>query len=115
MDVLRLYKHYEDHVSFLKKLFGGGSGEKSAGGGAPAKTLEYNGFTIEARPYKEAGQYQTAGVVAKVIDGTRKEHRFIRADRFTSAEDAADHAIFKGKQIIDQSGERIFNQGGPNT
>lgn len=95
-------------MSFLKKLFGGGGGA-AQGPAAAAKSLEYNGFTIEARPYKEGGQYQTAGIVAKVIDGQRKEHSFVRADRFAALDDAADHAIFKGKQIVDQSGERIFD------
>jgi len=90
-------------VSFLKKLFGGGA---SAPG--PAKTVSHNGFTIEARPYREAGQFQTAGVVWKEVDGARKEHRFVRADRFASEADAADHALFKGKQIVDQMGDTLF-------
>ncbi len=90
-------------MSFLKKLFGGGSSEASS-----ARTATHNGFTIEARPYREAGQFQTAGIVWKDIDGERKEHRFVRADRFASEADAADHALFKGKQIVDQLGEAIF-------
>jgi hypothetical protein len=97
-------------MSFLKKLFGGGSdgGSQSEGPAAALKTLAYKGFTIEARPYKEAGQFQTAGVVWKEVDGQRKEHKFVRADRFAAAEDAADHALFKGQQIIDQQGDTIF-------
>ena len=67
-------------MSFLKKLFGGGS---DGGAAAAAKSAEYKGFTIEARPYKEGGQFQLAGVIAKEIDGVRKEHKFVRADRFT--------------------------------
>lgn len=94
-------------MSFLKKLFGGG-GDKSAGPAPAAMTLEHKGFTIEARPYKEAGQYQTAGVVWKEVNGERKEHSFIRADRFAAIEDAANHAILKGQQIIDQQGDSIF-------
>ena len=48
-------------------------------GGAPAapkpvKSAEHKGFTIEARPYKEGGQFQLAGVISKEIDGVRKEH-----------------------------------------
>ena len=98
-------KSSEGPVSFLKSLFGGGKAEPKAGA---VKSLEYNGFTIEARPYKEAGQFQTAGVVWKEIGGVRKEHAFIRADRFSSADDAADHALLKGKQIIDQQGEQAL-------
>lgn len=94
-------------MSFWKKLFGSGE-TAEAGPAAAAKTLEYKGYMIEARPYKEAGQFQTAGVVWKEIDGQRKEHSFIRADRFAALEDAADHAIFKGQQIVDQQGDGVF-------
>ena len=96
-------------MSFLKKLFGGG--KESGAGAAPAasKQLEYNGFVIKATPYKEGGQWQTCGTVSKTIDGVAKEHRFIRADRFSDEASAADHAIIKGQQIVDQMGERIFS------
>ncbi len=91
-------------MSFLKKLFGGGAAKEAA----PAKTAEHKGFTIAAAPYKEAGQYQTAGVISKEVGGIRKEHRFVRADRFAALEDAADHALVKGRQIVDEQGERMF-------
>lgn len=97
-------------MSFLKKLFGG-SGEKASaepGTAEPRKQVEYNGYVIKATPYKEGGQWQTCGVVSKTVDGAVKEHRFIRADRFADADGAADHAILKGQQIVDQVGERMF-------
>jgi hypothetical protein len=37
-----------------------------------------------------------------------KEHKFIRADRFASVDDAADIALRKGQQLVDEQGERIF-------
>lgn len=48
-------------------------------------------------------------MITKEVNGVRKEHRFIRADRFPSIDLAADHAIRKGRQIIDEMGEHIFN------
>jgi hypothetical protein len=72
------------------------------------KQAEHKGFTIEARPYKEGGQFQLAGVISKEIEGVRKEHKYIRADRFTSMDEAADIALVKGRQIIDEQGERLF-------
>lgn len=95
-------------MSFLKKLFGGGSsaGAEPAG---PKKQVDYNGYVIAATPYKEGGQWQTCGTVSKVIGGETKEHRFIRADRFADEDSAADHAIMKGQQIVDQMGDRIFD------
>lgn len=96
-------------MSFLKKLFGLGGGE--AGESQPEKALkelEHKGFVIQATPFKADGQYQTCGVVSKEIDGERKEHRFIRADRFVSVDDAVDVSIRKGVQLVDEQGERIF-------
>jgi hypothetical protein len=98
-------------MSFLKRLFGGGGGaggdaESSA---APAATQEHKGFSIAATPYKTDGQFQTCGVISKEIDGARKEHRFVRADRFASQQEAADMALRKARQIIDEQGDRIFS------
>jgi hypothetical protein len=92
-------------MSFFKKLFGGGAPAKPAG---PAKMVDYNGYTIAATPYQEGGQWQTCGVISREIDGVVKTHRFIRADRFPGQEAAADQAIVKGKQIIDQSGDSVL-------
>lgn len=94
-------------MSFLKKLFGGGSSAEPAPS-APKRQLDYNGFMIAATPYKEGGQWQTCGTVTKTVNGEVKEHRFIRADRFADEEAAADHAILKGQQIVDQMGEGVF-------
>lgn len=95
-------------MSFLKKLFGGGKSGDAAPSG-PTKQIDYNGFVIAATPFKEGGQWQTCGTVSKAIGGETKEHRFIRADRFADEGAAADHAIMKGQQIVDQMGDRIFN------
>jgi hypothetical protein len=97
-------------MSFLKRLFGMGGGGDAAGSTAPVREVEHKGFVIRATPFKEGGQFQTCGTVSKEIGGEMKEHRFIRADRFPSVEGAADHAIFKGKQIVDEQGERVFSQ-----
>lgn len=95
-------------MSFWKKLFGGGDSGASAPAG-PAQTVEHKGYTIEARPYQESGQFQVAGTIVKQVGDERKEHRFIRADRFQSLDEAADFALLKGRQIIDQQGDRIFD------
>ena len=96
-------------MSFLKKLFGlGGDNAEEAPSAKPVQQIEHNGFTIAATPYKQDGQYQTCGVVSKEIDGVVKEHRFVRADRFASIEDAADISLKKGQQIVNEQGERLF-------
>lgn len=93
-------------MSFLKKLFGGGGAAAPVG---PVKQTEHEGFVIRATPFQENGQWQTCGIVSKEVGGVVREHRFIRADRFPSQEMAADHAIVKGRQIVDQQGERVFD------
>ena len=102
-------------MSFLKSLFGLGGKGGDAGEPAAAKAvkeIEHKGFTVRAAPFQEGGQYQTAGSVVKVVDGVEKEHRFIRADRFASIDAAADVALAKGRQIIDEQGEKIFTREG---
>lgn len=92
-------------MSFFKRLFGGNG---AAGPTPVGDAVQYNGYTIQATPYSEGGQYQTCGVVTKEGGAEKREHRFVRADRFPTAEDAAAHAIRKGKQLIDEQGEALF-------
>ena len=94
-------------MSFLSKLFGRFAPAEPEP--KPARTVEHGGFTIRAEPYQaEGGQWQTAGTVAKEIGGALKEHRFVRADRFAGFDDAAEFALSKGRQLVDQQGERMF-------
>jgi hypothetical protein len=90
-------------MSFWKSLFGGGEPKAVA-----ARTEDYKGFTIAAAPYPEGGQYQLAGTITKDVGGTLKEHKFVRADRFSSAEDAIEFTLVKARQIIDQQGDKLF-------
>lgn len=96
-------------MSFWKKLFGGSGDGGGDSGGAPASSTEHKGYTIEARPYRESGQFQVAGVITKGEGEARREHKFIRADRFPTVEEAADFALMKGRQIVDQQGDRVFD------
>src|SRR5690242_7710130 len=103
-------------MSIFKSLFsmfgGGGSGDSAESG--PEQSVEYQGFTIRATPYKEEGQYQTCGIIAKEVDGVMKEHRFVRADRYASRDDAVAFTFDKGRQIIDQTarmgGKGLFDK-----
>ena len=92
-------------MSLLRALFG-----RLAA--APAdkvpEPVDYKGFVIRAAPYKNAGQYQTAGSIEREVGGVRKEHRFIRADAFASSDDAVTFTLNKARQIVDLQGERMF-------
>lgn len=94
-------------MSLWKRLFGGSSANEDSQTKA-VRREEHNGFRIEATPYPEAGQFQVAGTISKTIDGEEKQHRFVRADRFPSIEEAADFSVMKARQIIDQQGDKIF-------
>ncbi len=94
-------------MSFLKKLFGLGGGSEPAKP-APAPTQDYNGYRIRAEPFESEGQYQTAGTIEKDIDGETKSHAFIRADRHPSLDIAVAFVFSKGRQLIDEQGDRIF-------
>lgn len=95
-------------MSFLKSLFGWGQSAEEKAAPAADATLEHKGFLITAAPFKNEGQFQTAGTISREVDGAMKEHRFIRADRHASHEDAVIFSLSKGRQIVDEQGERLF-------
>lgn len=93
-------------MSFLKRLFGGGDKSEQPAASAPE---DYNGFQVQATPYQEGGQWQMCGVISKEIEGEVKQHRFVRADRFPSRDDAVQFTMVKARQIVDLNGTRIFS------
>ena len=92
----------------LKNLWNrlAGSGEA---GEKPGEAVEYNGFRIRPAPYASEGQYQTAGTIEKDFPSGTKEYRFVRAERHASKDEAASFTITKGRQIIDEQGDRVFD------
>ena len=78
---------------------------------APAET--YNDFQIQPQPRKEGSQWLTAGVISKEDAHGRREVEFIRSDMFASRDDAVTCALVKGRLIIDQLGERVFDHTAP--
>lgn len=87
-------------MAFWSKWFS----SSATGDESPAKSMEYKGYMIEGRPYKAGGQWQLAGRITR--EG--KTHDFVRADKFTSKDEAAEIAVSKGQLIIDQTGESLF-------
>ena len=94
-------------MSFWSALFGR---REAAGTAKATEPVEYKGFVIRAAPYKNSGQCQTAGIIARDIGGVRKEHRFIRADAYASYDDAVNFTLSKARQIVDLQGDRIFEE-----
>ncbi len=94
-------------MSFLKRLFGGGGPDKGKPAN-PAFEAEYEGFAIVATPQNDGGQFRLCAVVSKEIDGETKSHKLIRADLFPSAGDAAEAALRKARQVIDEQGDKLL-------
>jgi hypothetical protein len=97
-------------MAFWQGLWGRLTG---GGAGAPPEeprleAVEYKGYRIRPAPYAAAGGFQTAGAVEKDFPEGVRTHEFIRAETHPSREEAAAFAIAKGKQIVDQNGDRIF-------
>ncbi len=94
-------------MSFLKSLFG--IGKSSPAASEPGPTREHNGYVIEAMPMTEGREFQVRGVIRREIDGVTREHTFIRVDKLPTRDEAIELIFRKGQQIIDQSGDRMFN------
>lgn len=95
-------------MSFFSKIFGSKPKNKN---NEPVilGTEDYNGYKIEALEMKQGSEFMLAGLISKTIDDELKTKKFIRADRLHSKEQASNTAINKGKQIIDQEGDALFN------
>ncbi len=74
------------------------------------RALGYQGYTIRPTPNREGSQWFTEGVITKEFAGGVKERRFIRADIHSTKEDADASAIAKAKRIIDEEGDRLFDE-----
>ena len=98
--------------SFFRGLVA--SGDKNADDEAAVEdAVEYQGFLIRPVPRKQGSQWLTSGVIIKPggemqDDEPAQEHPFVRAETHASKDQANDFAIVKGKQIIDEQGDRLF-------
>ena len=97
---------------FFRGLMGsGGSGDTGGASDAPTRgeAAEYNGYSIAPACRKQGSQWLTAGVISKPFDDGVKEHHFIRADLRASKDDAEACAVMKGKRIVDEQGDKMFD------
>ena len=94
---------------FFRGLLGSDGSEES-GGDAPVRgsAVDYNGYSIAPECRKQGSQWLTAGVISKPFGDETKEHHFIRADLHASKDDADACAVMKGKRIVDEQGDRMF-------
>jgi hypothetical protein len=96
-------------MSFFKNLFGGGAKAEAT----PPPGEEYKGFTIRPTPMAVGSEFQLAGTIEKEIGGELKVYKFVRADRMSSRDETVSFALAKGRQIIDEQGDKMFAQAWP--
>lgn len=93
-------------ASFFSKLFGGGGSQEAAAD--PDKAVEYQGYTIYPAPQPDGGQWRLAGEIAKGAGEDEERRQFVRADTFSSKDEAESFAVRKGQQLIDEQGDKLF-------
>lgn len=104
-------------ASFLSSLFSKFSGSGKASAAPAAKTAEpqfYGDCRIFAEPMREGNQFRLAGRIEKDVNGEVLIRSFIRADLFTTQDDAVEYTLRKARQIIDQNGASLFSDGQKN-
>ena len=97
---------------FLRRLTGGG-GDDGATAAPLGPAVEYNGYTIQAAPRRQRGQWLTAGVISKDFPEGPKSQHFVRAETHAGPEQASEFAVIKAKQIIDERGDQLFTDRAP--
>jgi hypothetical protein len=99
--------------SSIFSMFSGGGAKQP--GAAPSAVVSdpqpYADCTIYAAPQKEGGQYRLAGRIEKIVGDEVLVRNFIRADMFSSTDDAIECTVRKAQQIIDQNGPSLFSDG----
>ena len=100
-------------ASIFSKIAGifSGGGEANKSAAVAADPQEHAGCTIYAEPIREGSQLRLAGRIEKQVDGKKLVRTFVRADMFTSQEDALECTFRKARQIIDQNGQSLFADG----
>ena len=79
------------------------------GNGEPlADTVSYDGYIIQPAPKHDGQQWNVAGVITRKDAPDAGEHSFIRADTYTSKEEADKWSVHKAKQIIKEQGDRLI-------
>ena len=100
--------------SLMRGLTGGNSTSEDVGETVMEEPVIHDGFLIHAAPIKEGSQWRLAGMISKDGAESAGEHRFIRADTFSSRDDAIEWTVRKGKQIVDEQGESALSKPVPS-
>lgn len=98
-------------ISNIISMFSGGGKPAAQAAGPSGEPQLYADCTIYAEPRKEGSQYRLAGRIEKKVGDEVLVRNFIRADLFSSSDDAIECTVRKAHQIIDQHGSSLFGDG----
>ncbi|OWK23953.1 hypothetical protein AJ87_26515 [Rhizobium yanglingense] len=98
-------------LSSIFSMFSGGGKSAEASAGPKGEPQLYADCAIYAEPRKEGVQFRLAGRIEKTVGGEVLVRNFIRADMFSSSDDAIECTVRKAHQIIDQHGPSLFGDG----
>lgn len=100
-------------ASFLSNLFSmfSGGSKSEAPETHAAQPQPHGDCMVYPTPIREGSQYRLAGRIEKEVNGEVLVRNFVRADVFTSMDDAVEYTLRKGQQIIDQTGPSLFSDG----
>lgn len=90
----------------LRKLLAGGS-DKASG---PAARETYEGLEILAWPKAEGQVWRVAGRIQRVGDDEGTVYDYVRADTVGQHDEAVRMSLVKGRQLIDEQGERLLEK-----
>ncbi len=95
---------------FLKGLTGQSGDEEQRPSGSD-KTVPYKGLVVHPAPEREGQQWRIAGAIKQQHEDGDRERTFTRADTFSTCEEAVANSVRKAKQIIDERGSSLFDDG----
>lgn len=98
-------------LSNIVSMFSGGSKSASGTSAPAAKPVPHGDCVIYPAPIPEGSQFRLAGRIEKDVGGETLVRNFVRADVFTSMDDAVEFTVKKAQQIIDQNGASLFSDG----
>lgn len=87
-----------------RRLTGAGDGKADE----PAARETHNGLEVLAWPRSEGGVWRVAGRIQRPGDDRGAGHEFVRADTMADHAEAVRMSLLKGRQLIDEKGERIL-------
>ncbi len=89
----------------IRNLFGGNGAARPQPANEPDS---YKDCLIYAEPMPEGGQWRVAGRIVQGEGEAAREHKFIRADIFSSKDEVEAATLRKARQIIDEQGAALF-------